>query len=177
MPSAHTSPKERLPDYAAIRAAELEPWRAHLHGNRFASVLAIKGEPGPAERAGKPPFFGEDAQALESAFVTMGFESGSWCGIALELPEKESIDALELRLLIETIDPQALVALDHCAILLLQEAYGVELMPVIPEPGKKSRILGRALVYVEGFEAALASNDGGEAKKRVWNELKALNLN
>ncbi|MCL2807703.1 MAG: hypothetical protein FWD27_06055 [Coriobacteriia bacterium] len=159
-------------DFTSLRAEALEDWLPYMFGNRFASILALKGEPGEAERRGQP-FFGADSQALESALVALGWETNSWCGIALTLANQETMHAEELRLLIETIDPSALLALDNLAIEALQESYGIDLMPRIPKPGAKTMLLGRSLVFVDGFEAALASYKE-EAKRRVWQELKAL---
>ena len=160
-------------DYAAQRASELEAWLPHLYGNRFASVLALKGESGPSEQSGNPPFFGMDGEALENALATLGWGSNAWCGIALELPEKGIIGSSELRMLVEIIDPRALLALDRQAIDALQLSFGIELLPSIPIPGQITWLLGRALVYVEGFEAALISGEE-EAKRRVWRELRTL---
>lgn len=164
------------PDYSSIRAAELEPWLPYLHGNRFAHLVAVKGVMGLAEESGQSPFFGPDGEAFEQALVTLGCGRNAWCGIALELRDKEVLSAGELRLLIETIDPLMLVALDQRAAEQVQMSFGRELLPEIPEPGQKTRLLGRTFVYVNGFESALASEplDGGEAKHRVWRELKAL---
>lgn len=146
---------------------------AYLHGNRFGSVVAIKGIPGEAEAKGKP-FFGADAEALERALTTLGWGSNNWCGVAINLPQKGSLSAQDLRLLIETIDPLAILALDEKAQAALKDAYGAELMPQIPKPGTKAKLLGRTLVFINGFEAALASTDDKEAKQRVWKQLKAL---
>jgi len=160
-----------IPDFAALRSEALEPWLPHLYGNRFASVVAIKGQPGEAENKGQPPFFGPDSEALERALVALDWGGNNWCGIALDLPQKGTLNDADLRLLIETIDPQALLALDSKALEALQDGYGTELMPRIPQPGMKTKILGRALVFVDGFEAALSSD---EEKRRVWRELKAI---
>ena len=160
-------------DFVALRTVELEPWLPYVYGNRFASIVAVKGEAGEAEREGKP-FFGEDAEALENAFVSLGWGFNSWCGVTLEVSDKDTLSALELRMIVEIIDPQVVVALDRRALLMLQEGYGDELLPEIPSPGKKTTLLGRTFVYVDGFEVALASDDEGEAKRRVWRELKVL---
>ena len=177
-PLLKTGPKhkEETLDFAALRAAELEEWLPFLHGNRFASVVVVKGEPGVAERSGQPPFFGEDGEALESALAALGWGSNNWCGIALKLPGKGVLSAPDLRLLIEILDPRALVALDSIAASMIQYCFGKELMPSFPEPGQKIWLLGRALVFVDGFESALASDDDEGAKRRVWRELKALKL-
>ncbi|MDR2035306.1 MAG: hypothetical protein LBP91_01330 [Coriobacteriales bacterium] len=174
-PQKKTSQPPESPglDYAAWRALALQPWLVHLHGNRFASVLAIKGQPGEAENKGQPPFFGSDGEALESAFVALGWGSNNWCGIALDLPGKGVVSEQDLRMLIEIIDPTVLLALDRMAALKLKESYG-ELLPSIPEPGIMTKLLGRALVFVDGFEAALTSQQEDEAKRRAWQQLKAI---
>lgn len=168
-------PQDALPDLAAIRTAQLEPWLPFIHGDRFASLLVLKGEPGPSELAGNPPFFGEDGSALNSAFVAMGLKSTHWCGIVCGHPTKGRLSARDVRELIEIIDPLALVALDRKAIEILQQSFAAEVLPAIPKPGTKTSLMGRTLVFVDGFEAALASDDG-QAKHRVWKELKALQL-
>jgi len=164
---------QKIPDFVALRTEALESWLPHLYGNRFASIMAIKGIPGEAESKGQPPFFGPDSEALERALVALDWGSNNWCGVALDLPQRDILSNSDLRLLIETIDPQALLALDEKAIVALQDGYGTELMPRIPQPGIKTKILGRALVFVDGFEAALSSE---EDKRRAWRELKALKL-
>ena len=174
MMNSLTTADLEAPDFVALRAEALEPWLPHLFGNRFASVVALKGEPGEAEAEGKPPFFGEDGAALESALVALDWGSNNWCGIAIDLPGKGTLSARDLRLLIETIDPLALLALDKTAAAALKEGFGEELLPHIPKPGKRIKILGRILVFVDGFEAALGAEDEGKAKRRVWQELKAL---
>ena len=158
-------------DFVGLRAAQLEPWLPYLYGNRFARVLALKGEPGEAEKKGQPPFFGADGEALESALAALDWGSNNWCGVVLDLPGKDVLKAGELRLLVETIDPVALLALDEKALLALQDGFGRELLPRVPRPGVRIKLLGRALVFADGFEAALASETG---KRRVWQELKAL---
>jgi hypothetical protein len=178
-PGLHKKPSAKAasvkaPDFAALRTRALEPWRPYLYGNRCASVVAVKGEPGVAEQSGQQPFFGADGPALESALAALGWGSNSWCGIVLDLPNRAALDAPSLRLLIETIDPRALLALDRRALTVMQEGFGEEVLPAALGPGQKTWLLGRALVFVDGFETALVSEDNGEAKRRVWRELKAL---
>jgi len=71
-----------------------------------------------------------------------------------------------LRLQLESVDPKVIVALDEEAAADIAEAFGCEK----PVPGTVLRVLGRRIVAVSGFEAALA--DPG-TKQRVWAELKA----
>ena len=168
--------KERTIDLVASRAAELEPWRAYLFGNRFAQIIVIKGDSDKGHSPEHAAFFGKDGEALEAAFFALGFEKNCWCGISLHAAEKKELSPGEVRLLIETVDPQIILALDTAAMSILVNSYGTEMLPQIPKPGVKTRLLGRSLVYVNDFEAGLASKtkEDGEARHRVWKELKAL---
>ncbi len=71
-----------------------------------------------------------------------------------------------LRLQLESVDPRVIVALDAEAAADVAEAFGCE-QPV--PGGAPLRVLGRRIVAVSGFEAALADP---KAKQRVWAELK-----
>ena len=181
MPPKENSEVEDTLDFAALKSAELNPYLKYLYGNRFAEVVVIKGEPGAVELAGGQPFFGEDAQALESALNTLGWGSNNWCGVITELPGEAGLSAGDVRLLIEIIDPRAVVALDSHALEILWEglasgercAEGKVAVPQKPRPGQNTLFLGRMFVAVNGFETALASKDE-KAKRRVWRELKAL---
>lgn len=172
MPDATQQSSPTL-DFGALRAAQLEPWLGHLYGNRFGSVVAIKSQMGERDSLGQAPFFGADGQALESALAALEWGSNNWCGIVLELSDEQTLSPEVLRLLIEIIDPVALLVLDERALDALKLGYKGELLPDTIKPGVKIRLLGRAVVFVDGFEEALASKTE-EARRRVWRELKAL---
>ena len=71
-----------------------------------------------------------------------------------------------LRLQLESVDPKVIITLDAEAAADIAEAFGCE----TPVPGTPLRVLGRRVIAVSGFEAALADP---KAKQRVWAELKA----
>jgi uracil-DNA glycosylase len=178
-------------DFRADIERQLEPFAAHIAGDVLASLLAIKGRPGAAERAGGAPFSGADGLALDKAFGSLGWGFGSqdtrrWAGLLLTvagspappaatLPTAEScaatLPAATLRLICELIDPLAIVALDEEARTALIDAFSSTEEGFLAEftPGTETRVLGRQLISVTGFEDALASED---AKQKVWAQLK-----
>jgi hypothetical protein len=158
-------------DILAAQLAQLEPYQDYLYGNRLASILAIKGEKGQAEAAGSAPFFGADGAALESAFEALGWGNNSWCGVLLEPLGQVALSKEQLRLLAEIVDPRAIVALDAAAAGAVQESFGPDILPKKLMLGKKTDVLGRLYLGLDGFEAALANQ---QQKQRIWAQLKAL---
>jgi hypothetical protein len=157
-------------DFSTERAQQLEAFAARIVGNPFASLVLVKGRPNAAERDGAPPFSGADGLALDKAIGRLGWGYGSqntraWLGILLPLP------AHDLRLICEIVDPLAIVALDDEARTALIDAFSsVEGgLPAKFVSGAETRVLGRQLVSVEGFEDALGS---ATAKQKVWAQLK-----
>ena len=135
----------------------------------MAQIAAVKGLPGPAEASGGPAMSGADGTALVKALEALGHAADS---IFFTLSRPEPGIDLErasdrLRLQLESVDPRVIVALDAEAAADIAEAFGCER----PVPGELPlRVLGRRIVAVSGFEAALADP---KAKQRVWAELKA----
>ena len=78
---------------------------------------------------------------------------------------------------LEALDPEAVVLLDDAASAMMREAYAEELAEVeqfnvaMLESRLVARVLGRRVLALGGFEAALASAD---AKQRMWAYLKQL---
>lgn len=166
-----------------IRALFLERARAELaaadsaapgsdavawSGALLASVVAVKGLAGPAEASGGAAFSGADGRALVKALEALGW-NGSDVFFTLSRPEpgldREAL-ADRLRLQVETVDPELVLALDAEAAADLAEAFGVEPLRV----GAPTRVLGRRLLAVDGFEASLGDPT---RKRRVWEQLKA----
>jgi hypothetical protein len=179
-------------DFRADREQQLEPFAAHISGNPLASLMAVKGKPGAAERAKAAPFSGDDGLALDKAFGRLGWGYGSqdtraWFGLVLALPDAladprpnscsdplpdlPALSARDLRLICEIIDPLTIVALDDTARTALIEAFISTEEGFLADftPGSQIRILGRQLVSVEGFEDALSDE---AAKQKVWAQLK-----
>jgi len=163
-------------DLRANITEQLDAYAPYIRGNVLASLLAVKGTPGPAELAGRPPFSGADGLALDKAFGRLGWGFGSqgtriWSGILTNLPGLPTLRPSELRLVCEIVDPLTIVALDEAARLAIIDAFSAanRNLKAALLPGAECRVLGRQVVSVEGFEESLA--DEG-AKQRAWAQLK-----
>ena len=163
-------------DFRADIEQQLKPFTAYLSGDVLASLVAVKGNPGQAEREGGAPFSGDDGLALDKSFGRLGWGFGSqdtrtWLGVLLAPSGQPALTAHKLRLLCEIVDPLALVALDERARLVLQDAFAHDEKGLAAAfaPGSVATALGRTLISVEGFEDALADAD---AKQKVWAQLK-----
>lgn len=143
--------------------------RVAPRGALLAQIAAVKGLPGPAEASGKAALSGADGQALTKALEALGYSPDS-VFFTLSRPEPgmdRERAADRLRLQLESVDPRVIIALDAEAAADIAEAFGC----AAPVPGAAPlRVLGRRLIAVSGFEAALADP---KAKQRVWAELKA----
>ena len=155
---------------------QIEPFLAHISGSLLASLVVIKGLPGSAELAGAPPFSGADGLALDKAFGRLGWGFGSldtrmWFGLALFSPDQPTLTPQELRFICELIDPLLIVTLDDPARLALIDAFISEEEAYMADftPGAENWVLGRHLVSVDGFEAALEDE---ALKQRAWAQLK-----
>lgn len=151
---------------AADRSApgsDAVPWR----GDSMADVFVVKGLPGPAEAAGGAAVSGADGDAADKALGALGHDM-SRSFFTLSRPEP-GIDpearSIRLRMQIEAVDPQLVVALDAEAAEDLARAFGVRL-PL----GQERRAVGRRMLAVDGLEASLADP---ARKKRVWRQLQA----
>ena len=139
-------------------------WRGAL----LAEIAVVKGLPGPAEATGGAALSGADGDAVTKALEALGWApEGVFYTLSRPEPGMDPERAADrLRLQLEAVDPLAIVALDAEAAADLAEAFGCEPLA----PGIAVRVLGRPLVALSGFEAALAQP---KAKQRVWAELKA----
>jgi len=163
-------------DFRSTMTQQLEAFLPYLTGNLLTTLIAIKGVLGPAELAGNAPFSGPDGLALDKAFGRLDWGYGSfdtrvWLGVVLSLPHHPVLTAKELRLICEVVDPLAIVALDDTAHNLLSAAFVSTEEGFLADftPGAQTWVLGRHLVSVRGFEAALADE---AAKQRAWAQLK-----
>jgi len=139
-------------------------WRGAL----LAQIAVVKGLPGPAEATGGAALSGADGVAVTKALEALGWDPAT-VFYTLSRPEAgmdRARAADRLRLQLEAVDPRAIVALDADAAADLAEAFGCE--PLVPVTAL--RVLGRALVAVDGFEAALGDE---KRKQAVWAQLKA----
>ncbi len=144
-----------------------------LAGNGFPSVLLLKGEPGPAELAGGTLLSGPDGAALQAALGRLGYADDAWAACSAFLgplgggstgPLPASPESLAWA--VEVFDPELVIALDAASSELLAQAWG----GAAPfEPGAVTRVRGRRVLALGGFEASLADP---KAKRVSWARLK-----
>jgi hypothetical protein len=142
--------------------------RVAARGALMAQVAVVKGLAGPAEASGGAALSGADGVAVAKALEALGWAADT-IFYTLSRPEagiEPPGRADRLRLQIEAVDPAVVVALDAEAACDLSEAFGCAPL----NPRHPQRVLGRRLVAVDGFEAALTDS---RTKRRAWEQLKA----
>lgn len=155
-------------------------------GNAFSPVVLVKGELNDDELSGGELLAGADGKALRAALCAIGYAPEDFCGLAVIAAAQEGPDAapageplpVELfREALETLDPEAVILLDCAAVDMMHEAYADALViledfdAAMLKPGLVVKVLGRRVLALDGFEAALANP--GE-KQRMWSYLKQL---
>jgi len=163
-------------DYRESITRQLETFFPYIRGNYLASLIAVKGTPGPTELEGNLPFSGADGLALDKALSSLGWGFGSqntrvWLGIIPTMPGYPELSPSELRLICEVVDPLAIISLDESARLALIRAFEPVRKTMASDflPGAELWVLGRQLVSVDGFEEALCLES---SKQKVWSQLK-----
>ena len=92
-------------------------------------------------------------------------------------PETRRPEPALFREALEALDPEAVVAVDNAAADELREAYAEELALIEDfntaalMPGLVAPVMGRRMLALDGFEAALTDP---RAKQRMWAYLKQL---
>lgn len=159
-----------------------------MRGNAFSAIVLVKGELNANELAGGELLAGADGAALAAALERLGYAPEEFCALsAIAGPEGEGAEpeaasgrplppAL-FREALEALDPEVVVLLDDTAASLMREAYAEELARIeqfdmaMLAPGLVAHVLGRRVLALDGFEAALADE---RAKQRMWAYLKQL---
>jgi len=142
--------------------AELGDRAGCVSGNLLCQVACVKGIPSRDEIAGAPVCSGTDGEALGKAFPALGYPEG-------ELPAfvaAYACDEQQLRLIIEVLDPELVVAVDQTAGRALAAAFKMPLLAA----GAPRTHMGRRFLVVHDFQGSLASM---ETKRRAWAQLKA----
>ncbi len=162
--------------YNINQRAAWDAFSAHLAGSEAGLLLAIsETELSPTAR-----------QALDNSAKALGYGKGA-CTFACVQPASASqdtpgetaapsLDAHSLKLLVEGIDPLALVASDAAALQLVQQAYPDSTFSPRQANAKRGACwfgsaLGRTVVAFERFEGMLG--DAGD-KQHAWALLKKL---
>lgn len=180
--------KEALADAAERELKGLEARGVRMAGNAFSPVVLIKGELNDAERSGEPLLSGADGTALRAALGAIGWEPQDLCvlaavagsgdeAVAGGLMAGEPLPVDLFREALEALDPEAVILLDDAAADLLRETYADALAIVedfdtaMLKPGLIAPVLGRRVLALDGFEAALSQP---AEKQRMWAYLKQM---
>lgn len=180
--------KEALAAAAEQELKGLEARGVRMAGNAFSPVVLVKGELNDAERSGDPLLSGADGTALRAALGAIGWEPQDLCVLAavagsgdeavaggLTVGEPLSVDLF--REALEALDPEAIILLDDAAADLLRETYADALAIIedfdtaMLKPGLIAPVLGRRVLALDGFEAALSQP---AEKQRMWAYLKQM---
>lgn len=149
---------------ALVPGSDAVAWRGAL----MASVVVVKGLPGPAEASGKPALSGADGDAVQKALAALGHDPAT-VFYTLTRPVSGSDERhriARLRLQLEAVDPELVVAVDADALADLATALGFQ----VPKFGIAITAGGRRIVACDGLEASLSDS---KHKLRVWAQLKA----
>lgn len=180
--------KEALADAAEQELKGLEARGVRMAGNAFSPVVLVKGELNDAERSGEPLLSGADGTALRAALGAIGWEPQDLCvlaavagsgdeAVAGDLMAGEPLPVDLFREALEALDPEAVILLDDAAADLLRETYADALAIVedfdtaMLKPGLIAPVLGRRVLALDGFEAALSQP---AEKQRMWAYLKQM---
>lgn len=175
----------------AAASRELESLSARgvrMDGDGFSPIVLVKGELNEEERSGGELLSGADGRALRAALLRLGYAPEDFCALATVagegepgvVPVRAPGDPLPPELFreaLEALDPEAVLLLDAAAVATMREAYADALVEIesleaaMLEPGEVASVLGRRVLALGGFEAAL---DDPADKQRVWAYLKRL---
>lgn len=157
-------------------------------GNAMSPIVLVKGTLNAEEQAGGDVLAGADGAALRAALERLGYAPEEFCalaavagphdeGAAPQIAAGEALPPALFREALEALDPEAVVLLDDAATAVMRDAYAEELARIeqfdvaMLAPGLVAHVLGRRVLALDGFEAALADT---RAKQRMWAYLKQL---
>lgn len=180
--------KEALAAAVEQELGSLQARGVRIAGNAFSPVVLIKGELNADELAGESLLSGADGTALRAALSAIGWEPQDFCALATVFGTGEpgivdgpvpgdAVPAELFREALEALDPEAIVLLDDAAADAMREAYADALAIIedfdtaMLKPGLVAPVLGRRVLALNGFEAALTES---RQKQRMWAYLKQL---
>lgn len=155
--------RAELEDADVAAGGQAVPWA----GDPLASIAAVKGERGPAERSGGEAFSGPDGEALRKALEALGERRSVFFACSALAGAEDAAAVKRIRAQLATVDPSVVVAVDEMAALVVAAAFGVRSLA----PGKLVRVGSSTLLALDGLEASLADE---RRKARVWAQLRAL---
>ena len=187
----HISTAERKEAFAAALDDQLDSLAARgvrMVGNALSPIVLVKGDLDDAELAGGELLAGPDGVALRAALTAIGYAPEDFCGIAVRAgdaaadadaaaPAGELIGPDVFHEAMETLDPEAVVLLDTTATDIMRDAYADALVVIedfdvaMLSPGLVAHVLGRRVLPLDGFEAALSDP---REKQRMWAYLKQI---
>ena len=188
MAITNTEWKEALAAAAEQELRALQARGVQMVGNAFSPIMLVKGEPNAAEQAGGTLLAGDDGTALRSALSAIGWAPEDFCALAVAagtgeadvtptVAPGEALPPELFREALEALDPEAVVLLDDAAADAMREAYADALAIIedfntaMLKPGLVAHVLGRRVLALDGFEAALTDRT---EKQRMWAYLKQL---
>lgn len=157
-----------------------------MEGNAFSPIVLVKGQLNDAEAAGGDLLAGADGQALRAALTAIGYAPEDFCALATvagktdepaAVPAGEPLPQVLFREALEALDPEAVILLDTTAADLMRETYADALVAIedfdtaMLKPGLVAHVLGRRVLALDGFEAALGDK---REKQRMWAYIKQL---
>ncbi len=183
--------QERKEALAAAAEQELDGLTkrgVRMVGNAFSPIVLVKGELNDAERAGGDLLSGADGTALRAALGAIGWQPQDLCVLSSVagtgdedvtdgIPLGEPLPVPLFREALEALDPEAVILLDDSAADLMRETYADALSIIddfdtaMLKPGLVASVLGRRVLALDGFEAALSQP---AEKQRMWAYLKQM---
>ena len=174
------SQSNRRKAYLAKTQAELASLAERgvvMSGNTFSSLLLVKGDLSPEERAGGELLAGADGRALRQAFAALGYAPENWTALSV-LHADGSVMPLELfREAVAALGPTTLVVLDEVAADVVRSAYVNQLVEVeeldaaLLKAGLVVRVLGMRVLNLGDFAKSL---EDPQRKQWAWACLKRI---
>lgn len=176
--------KEAIARATEQELASLERRGVRMAGNAFSPIVLVKGQLNDAEHAGGELLAGADGAALRAALGAIGYAPEDFCALSSVSGEAEEsaspgepLSTDLFREALEALDPEAVLLLDNAAADAMRDAYADALVVIedfdtaMLKPGLVAHVLGRRVVALDGFEAALADP---REKQRMWACIKRL---
>ncbi len=147
-------------------------------GNSLGSVLILKGDLTFADiHSGL--LSGNDGVAFKNALTheKLGYSPDAWCAIGTKTADGKEFYPIQLREAIIALDAQTIIICDQPAQDAFRNAFADELadlpnlLDALLAPGQVVNVLGMRVLYLDGFEKCLTSED---QKRQRWEWLKLI---